>query len=122
MPKTIATLIYEFLAPVQPDECRHVNLQVLAHALKVSGPVIHGGMIVSSHVEGEEVDVDFDLTRAVKEFATTNTTRDGFEVADLAKIPPDSDLAKLWGLPLAADTPLMTPAALAPSVSPPTLT
>lgn len=123
MPKTIASQIHDVLAPVQPDYCRHADLQVLAHALKVTGPVVHGGMIVSSQTAGEEIDVDFDLTRAVKEFATTTATRDGFAVVDISKIPPDGELAKLWGLPLASETPLAMPEApTVASATPPTKT
>lgn len=104
---TIADAIREFLAPVQPDDCRHANLLILAQALKVSGPVVHHGQVVASVGEGEHVSIDFEARTFTRIPATeTEAERD----------PTDAELAAEWGLPLASETPLtpITPPADTP--------
>lgn len=96
MPRTVAHLIFDFLAPEQPEDCRQASLKLLERTLAITGPVIHEGQIVSA-----DDGVTFDLTRAATEYATE--ARNGHTIIDVNKIPPDSELSLAWQLP-AADT------------------
>lgn len=108
MPRTVAHLIFDFLAPDQPEDCRQASLKLLERTLPITGPVIHEGQIVSADDKG----VTFDLSRAVTEFATE--ARDGYAVINVNKIPSDSELSLTWKIP-AADT--LTAPALPPEQS-----
>lgn len=99
MPRTIETQIREFLGP-QPSDCKHANLLILANALKVSGPVVRNGQVVSAKDVGAEVQVDFE----VRPFAKIPATEHEPE-----RDPTDAELAAQWKLPLASATPLAKP-------------
>ncbi len=97
MPATIADVIREFLAPVQPADCKHANLLHLAHALHASGPVIHDAHVVSTSGSGDEPTVDFEA-RAFTRIPATETEPE--------RDPTDAELAEQWKLPLACETPI----------------
>ena len=99
MPRSVANLIYEYLAPEQPDYCRQASLEILAKALAVTGPVIHCGQVVSLG-KGGKVDLE------ARSFEKAPATDDPVEAAP--HDPTDADLAAQWGLPLASETPVPT--------------
>jgi hypothetical protein len=92
MPRTLANLICEFHAPVQPDDCRQATGAALATALQATGPVVHEKAVYKSTVNGDEWNVDME--------ALPETEGD-------ADAPPPH--------PLACDTPIPDPAAPAPT-------
>lgn len=100
MSRTVAHLIYDFLAPEQPEDCRQASLELLERALKVTGPVILEGQIVSADESG----ITFDLSRAIDEYATEE--RGGKSYVNKNKIPADHDLAVAWKLPAASTLPI----------------
>jgi hypothetical protein len=104
MPRTIAHLIYDFLAPEQPDYCREASLQLLAEALSSTGPVIHAGQVVSVAKDGS---VEFDTSRKAEPIPATTEPDDEGNTVEVPERPPtEAELAAQWGLPLAIDTPL----------------
>lgn len=94
-PLTVDDLIREFLG-IQPADCKHANLLRLAAALKVSGPVVRRGMVVSAKDVGDEVQVDFE-TRPYNKIPATETEPE--------REPTDEELAKGWNLPVATSIP-----------------
>lgn len=99
MPRTVAHLIYDFHAPDQPEDCREASLDLLQRTLKVTGPVIHEGQIVSADESG----ITFDLSRAITEYATEDHF--GKTFINKNKIPHDAALSTAWELPAACATP-----------------
>ena len=99
--------IHEFLSPVQPDDCRAANLEILAHALAATGPVVHQGQVVSAKADGS---IDFDASRTAEPNPPTTTTD---EDGTVHNVPPraltDADRAAQWGLPDAGVIPLSRP-------------
>lgn len=103
MPRTVSHLIFDFLAPEQPDDCREASLALLAEALRSTGPVIHRGQVVSA---GKDGGVDFDANRKGERIPATILVDDeGNEHEVPARDPNDADLAVQWKLPLAAEIP-----------------
>lgn len=100
MSRTVSHLIHDLLAPEQPEDCHAASLDLLERTLKVTGPVIHDGQIVSVDDSG----VTFDLGRAVTEYATED--RGGKVFININKIPADSELAVAWKLPAASTLPI----------------
>lgn len=108
--RTVGDQIHEFLATVQPEDCRKANLEILARALVVTGPVVHQAHVVSAKIEGDEHTVDFDASRTVEPNPpTTVADEDG----TVHEVPPreltDADIAIQWGLPAANAIPLPQP-------------
>lgn len=101
---TVATQINEFLAPVQPDDCRQANLALLVNALRATGPIVHRGHVVSLAADGS---VEFDASRPIEPIPASTTEDAEGNVTEIpARDPTDSELGERWGLPAACDTPL----------------
>jgi len=108
--RTVGDQIHEFLAPEQPDDCHKANLEILAKALVVTGPVVHRGHVVTATVEGEEHEVHFDATRpTTPNPPTTITDEDGTVHAIAPRELTDADIAIQWGLTDANTIPLLSP-------------
>lgn len=108
--RTVGDQIHECLADVQPEDCRKANLEILAKALAITGPVVHRGQVVTITAEGDEHEIHFDASRpTTPNPPTTITDEDGTVHA----IPPreltDADIAIQWGLPDANTIPLQSP-------------
>jgi hypothetical protein len=73
----------------------------IATTVARSGPVLIDGAIIAGQDDGEHWKLDISLERAFHEFARGE--KDGFIYHDRSKVPPDEDLSRLWGLPLAED-------------------
>lgn len=100
MLRAVAHLIYDFLAPEQPEDCHAASLALLERTLAVTGPVILEGQIVSADESG----ITFDLSRAIDEYATED--HDGKTFVNKYKIPADNDLSAAWKLPAASTLPI----------------
>jgi hypothetical protein len=110
--RTITDQIFEATAPVQPDDCRKVNLEILVKALATSGPVVHAGHVVSVKPDGS---IDFDGSKPFTPAPpTTHTAEDGTVTEIPAPEPTDEDYAKQWGLPVASSLPLVPKTPTAP--------
>jgi hypothetical protein len=103
----IATLIHEYLAPVQPDDCREVNRARLAAVLKASGPVVHQAQVVSLAADGT-------IAREARPFAKLPATE-----TEPERDPTDAELAAEWKLPLAAETAAVKAEPVAPAPAAP---
>ncbi len=103
MPRMLSTLIYAFLAPEQPDDCRQASLELLTAALKATGPVVHCGQVVSL---GKDGSVDFEPCKSEPIPASTTADDEGNTVEVPAREPTEAEVAEQLGLPLASDTPV----------------
>lgn len=102
--RTVGDQIHEYLAPVQPDDCRAANREILAKALAVTGSVVHQGQVVSVAPDGS---IDFDASRTALPNPPTTTTDEDGTVHDVApRELTDADRAIQWGLPAASSIPL----------------
>lgn len=102
--RTVGDQIFEFLAPVQPDDCRAANREILAKALAATGPIVHQAKVVSLKEDGS---IDFDASRTAEPNPPTTVTG---EDGTVHEVPPreltDADIAAQWGLPAASTIPL----------------
>lgn len=108
--RTVGDQIHEFLAPEQPEDCRKANLEILAKALAITGPVVHLGHVVTAKTEGDEHTIDFDASRpTTPNPPTTIADEDGTVHAVDPRELTDADIAIQWGLPAASTIPLPQP-------------
>src|SRR4051812_13689490 len=112
MSPSVADQIREFQG-TQPADCLAVNLDRLARALLVTGPVVHRGRVVSAREDRGGFAVDFEERDYAPPPPVLAYDDHGEIVETPAPEPTDHDLAKQWGLPVARDVPL--PAAPSPS-------
>jgi hypothetical protein len=76
------------------------TLRRIAGTVNRSGPLLVDGAILSGWDSGEGWGLQVDMERALDEFARYE--QDGYQYFDKARIPPDEELSRIWGIPLAS--------------------